>query len=122
MNAFPHSSTTDPLPSTPGAPVTVTVEARGPQDFHVSARGGTWHDQAAAIVETLRDLASRGIIGPDAPTPPMPTVCPDCGEPMDAPGETIGRDHYLCRDCAAAFHAEQVAFAALLDAGESEAA
>lgn len=108
MNAFPHSSTTGPLPSTPGAPV-VTVEARGMDDFHVSARGGTFADCHAAIVDAVRSLA-------------MPTVCPDCGEPMRGPGELLGRDHYLCRDCAAAFHREQAEFAALLDAASEAAA
>lgn len=45
---------------------TVAAEVHSPLSFGVSAHGGTWQDQAAAIIEAMRDLRAAGLIGPDA--------------------------------------------------------
>lgn len=65
MATYPNATPTGPLPSKPAAP-TVAAYVHSPFSFGVSAHGGTWQDQAAAIIEAMRDLRAAGLIGPDA--------------------------------------------------------
>lgn len=62
MATYPNATPTGPLPSKPAAP-TVAAEVHSPLSFGVSAHGGTWQDQAAAIIEAIRDLRAAGLIG-----------------------------------------------------------
>lgn len=65
MTGYPNATPAAPSPSKRAAP-TVATEVHSPLSFGVSAHGGTWQDQAAAIIETMRDLRAAGLIGPDA--------------------------------------------------------
>lgn len=66
MATYPNATPTAPSPSTQRAALTAAAEVHSPLSFGVSAHGGTWQDQAAAIIEAMRDLRAAGLIGPDA--------------------------------------------------------